>query len=180
MAACPSGRGIPWHRVVGAGGRLLIREPYASLQRRLLETEGMAIEGRAHRHEALRLVAREVRTKRTKDVRARQKRDAPKRADSRSHPDLWYRIVSPENQGTYSWANPSSRSKISTRATAAVEALRGVSFAVAGGRSFRPARTEWRGENHHGRNSGRAAHGGSRRGPRLRPRPRESGENSRK
>ena len=47
MAACPSGRGIPWHRVVGAGGRLLIREPYASLQRRLLETEGVAIEGRA-------------------------------------------------------------------------------------------------------------------------------------
>ena len=46
MAACPSGRGIPWHRVVGAGGRLLIREPYASLQRRLLESEGTAIEGR--------------------------------------------------------------------------------------------------------------------------------------
>jgi methylated-DNA-protein-cysteine methyltransferase-like protein len=46
MAACPSGRGIPWHRVVGAGGRLLIREPYASLQRRLLETEGVSIEGR--------------------------------------------------------------------------------------------------------------------------------------
>jgi methylated-DNA-protein-cysteine methyltransferase-like protein len=45
MAACPSGRGIPWHRVVGAGGRLLIREPYASLQRRLLESEGIAIEG---------------------------------------------------------------------------------------------------------------------------------------
>jgi methylated-DNA-protein-cysteine methyltransferase-like protein len=46
MASCPSGRGIPWHRVVGAGGRLLIREPYASLQRRLLETEGIVIEGR--------------------------------------------------------------------------------------------------------------------------------------
>src|SRR5271154_3820164 len=46
MAACPSGRGIPWHRVVGAGGRLIIREPYASLQRRLLETEGVTIEGR--------------------------------------------------------------------------------------------------------------------------------------
>jgi methylated-DNA-protein-cysteine methyltransferase related protein len=41
MAACPSGRGIPWHRVVGAGGRLLIREPYAGLQRKLLESEGM-------------------------------------------------------------------------------------------------------------------------------------------
>ena len=46
MAACPGGRGIPWHRVVGAGGRLLIREPYASFQRKLLETEGISIEGR--------------------------------------------------------------------------------------------------------------------------------------
>jgi len=45
MAACPSGRGIPWHRVVGAGGRLLIREPYASLQRRLLESEGTRLVG---------------------------------------------------------------------------------------------------------------------------------------
>ena len=45
MAACPSGRGIPWHRVLGAGGKLLIREPYASLQRRLLESEGVEIPG---------------------------------------------------------------------------------------------------------------------------------------
>jgi methylated-DNA-protein-cysteine methyltransferase related protein len=43
MAGCPSGKGIPWHRVVGAGGKLLIREPYASLQRKLLETEGVAM-----------------------------------------------------------------------------------------------------------------------------------------
>ena len=41
MAASPSGQGIPWHRVVGHGGKLLIREPYASLQRKLLETEGV-------------------------------------------------------------------------------------------------------------------------------------------
>jgi methylated-DNA-protein-cysteine methyltransferase-like protein len=41
MAACPSGRGIPWHRVIGAGGRLLLREPVAGLQRKLLETEGV-------------------------------------------------------------------------------------------------------------------------------------------
>ena len=41
MAGCPSGKGIPWHRVVGAGGKLLIREPYASLQRKLLESEGV-------------------------------------------------------------------------------------------------------------------------------------------
>jgi methylated-DNA-protein-cysteine methyltransferase related protein len=40
MAATPKGRGIPWHRVVGAGGRLLIREPYASLQKKLLASEG--------------------------------------------------------------------------------------------------------------------------------------------
>jgi len=43
MAACPNGRGVPWHRVVGAGGRLLIREPHASLQRKLLESEGLTL-----------------------------------------------------------------------------------------------------------------------------------------
>jgi methylated-DNA-protein-cysteine methyltransferase-like protein len=43
MAACPNGKGVPWHRVVGAGGTLLIREPYASLQRKLLESEGLAL-----------------------------------------------------------------------------------------------------------------------------------------
>ena len=46
MASCPSGGGIPWHRVVGAGGRLLISEPHASLQRKLLESEGIEIGGR--------------------------------------------------------------------------------------------------------------------------------------
>lgn len=40
MAATPRGQGIPWHRVVAAGGRIAVREPYASLQRRLLESEG--------------------------------------------------------------------------------------------------------------------------------------------
>ncbi len=45
MAASPTGQGIPWHRVVGAGGRLLPREPYASLQRRLLESEGARFVG---------------------------------------------------------------------------------------------------------------------------------------
>src|ERR1700719_100362 len=43
MAASPSGKGIPWHRVVGYGGKLLIREPYASLQRKLLQSEGVAL-----------------------------------------------------------------------------------------------------------------------------------------
>jgi methylated-DNA-protein-cysteine methyltransferase related protein len=43
MAGTPSGKGIPWHRVVGARGKLLIREPYASLQRKLLESEGVKL-----------------------------------------------------------------------------------------------------------------------------------------
>jgi methylated-DNA-protein-cysteine methyltransferase-like protein len=43
MAASPSGRGVPWHRVVGAGGKLLIREPHSSLQRKLLESEGLKL-----------------------------------------------------------------------------------------------------------------------------------------
>ncbi len=45
LAACPPGQGIPWHRVVGAGGRILIRETYAALQRRLLESEGTRLVG---------------------------------------------------------------------------------------------------------------------------------------
>lgn len=43
MAASPTGKGIPWHRVVGAGGKLLIREPYSALQRKLLESEGVEV-----------------------------------------------------------------------------------------------------------------------------------------
>jgi methylated-DNA-protein-cysteine methyltransferase-like protein len=43
MAATPSGKGIPWHRVVGERGKILIREPYASLQKKLLESEGVQI-----------------------------------------------------------------------------------------------------------------------------------------
>jgi methylated-DNA-protein-cysteine methyltransferase-like protein len=43
MAATPKGRAIPWHRVVGAGGKLLIREPYASLQKKLLASEGAQV-----------------------------------------------------------------------------------------------------------------------------------------
>jgi methylated-DNA-protein-cysteine methyltransferase related protein len=43
MAATPSGKGIPWHRVVGERGKILIREPYASLQRKLLGSEGVKI-----------------------------------------------------------------------------------------------------------------------------------------
>src|SRR4249920_1145306 len=43
MAATPSGKGIPWHRVLGERGKILIREPHASLQRRLLESEGVTM-----------------------------------------------------------------------------------------------------------------------------------------
>jgi methylated-DNA-protein-cysteine methyltransferase-like protein len=45
MAGCPAGQGVPWHRVLGAGGRLLIREQAAALQRRLLESEGVEFVG---------------------------------------------------------------------------------------------------------------------------------------
>src|SRR6266404_1268197 len=43
MAATPSGKGIPWHRVVGERGKILIREPYASLQKKLLESERVKV-----------------------------------------------------------------------------------------------------------------------------------------
>lgn len=43
MGATPQGQGIPWHRVLGANGKILIREPYASLQKKLLESEGVAV-----------------------------------------------------------------------------------------------------------------------------------------
>lgn len=43
MGATPQGKGIPWHRVLGANGKILIREPYASLQKKLLESEGISV-----------------------------------------------------------------------------------------------------------------------------------------
>ncbi|HMD07694.1 MAG TPA: MGMT family protein [Candidatus Acidoferrum sp.] len=43
MGATPSGKGVPWHRVLGANGKILIREPYASLQKKLLESEGIPV-----------------------------------------------------------------------------------------------------------------------------------------
>ncbi len=63
MAACPGGKGIPWHRVIGAGGLLLIREPHASLQRRLLETEGVAIDGKRVNMKKYGWVVAKARTK---------------------------------------------------------------------------------------------------------------------
>jgi methylated-DNA-protein-cysteine methyltransferase-like protein len=46
MAATPKGSGVPWHRVVGAGGHLRLNEPLVSLQRKLLESEGVTFVGR--------------------------------------------------------------------------------------------------------------------------------------
>jgi methylated-DNA-protein-cysteine methyltransferase related protein len=43
MSATPQGKGIPWHRVLNASGKIVIREPYASLQRKLLESEGIEV-----------------------------------------------------------------------------------------------------------------------------------------
>jgi methylated-DNA-protein-cysteine methyltransferase-like protein len=43
MAATPSGKGIPWHRVLSANGKIVIREPYCSLQRKLLKSEGVEV-----------------------------------------------------------------------------------------------------------------------------------------
>jgi methylated-DNA-protein-cysteine methyltransferase-like protein len=47
MASCPGGRGIPWHRVVSAGGHLRMPEPHVSLQRRLLAAEGIPLDRRS-------------------------------------------------------------------------------------------------------------------------------------
>jgi methylated-DNA-protein-cysteine methyltransferase-like protein len=43
MAATPAGKGVPWHRVLAASGKIVIREPYRSLQRKLLESEGVEV-----------------------------------------------------------------------------------------------------------------------------------------
>jgi methylated-DNA-protein-cysteine methyltransferase related protein len=43
MAATPSGKGIPWHRVIGDRGEILIRGRHALLQRKLLESEGVTL-----------------------------------------------------------------------------------------------------------------------------------------
>jgi methylated-DNA-protein-cysteine methyltransferase related protein len=66
MAATPSGKGIPWHRVVGENGKILIREPYASLQRKLLESEGVKVtESRVDLKRHLWTPAKKVKPKRS-------------------------------------------------------------------------------------------------------------------
>jgi methylated-DNA-protein-cysteine methyltransferase related protein len=81
MAGCPSGRGIPWHRVVGAGGWLIIREPYGSLQRKLLESEGVKIEGA---RVDMKLYALDARKTGAQNMRRKIKKTAkPRRARRR-------------------------------------------------------------------------------------------------
>jgi methylated-DNA-protein-cysteine methyltransferase related protein len=66
MAATPNGSGIPWHRVVGAGGNLRLNEPLVSLQRKLLESEGVTFVGRRadiEKHLWRKKKARRARTK---------------------------------------------------------------------------------------------------------------------
>jgi methylated-DNA-protein-cysteine methyltransferase related protein len=92
MAACPSGRGIPWHRVVAAGGRLSIPEPYGSLQRKLLETEAVVIEGAKldiarygwspFKKSPAKNIKKPVRRKLAKNSARHRKARPPARADS--------------------------------------------------------------------------------------------------
>ena len=82
MAGCPSGKGIPWHRVIGAGGRLLIREPHSSLQRRLLESEGIAIDGKRVNMKLYSWTP--VKQRSNAKPKSRSKTRAPRRVKSRS------------------------------------------------------------------------------------------------
>ena len=52
MSATPRGKGIPWHRVLSASGKIVIREPYASLQKKLLECEGVNRHRISRQHES--------------------------------------------------------------------------------------------------------------------------------
>ena len=79
MAACPGGKGIPWHRVIGAGGRLLIREPHSSLQQRLLETEGVIIDGKRVNMKKYAWTGLKARTKSKRTAQRRQTRHGRRR-----------------------------------------------------------------------------------------------------
>jgi hypothetical protein len=84
MAATPSGKGIPWHRVLGAGGKILVREPYASLQKKLLESEGVTvIESRVNLKQHLWTPVAQTTTK-TKPKSTRQNSARAKRARKRT------------------------------------------------------------------------------------------------
>jgi methylated-DNA-protein-cysteine methyltransferase related protein len=81
MAATPSGKAIPWHRVLGEGGKILVREPFASLQKKLLESEGVTVaESRVNLKQHLWTPATKT-TPKTKPKSAKQKsaREKPTR-----------------------------------------------------------------------------------------------------
>jgi len=80
MAATPNGRGIPWHRVIGAGGKVTMPEPHASLQRRLLATEGVPIEGTRI---DMKLYAWSPKSRAKARVNSRAKSRKPKRKPAR-------------------------------------------------------------------------------------------------
>jgi methylated-DNA-protein-cysteine methyltransferase related protein len=80
MAATPNGRGIPWHRVIGAGGKVTMPEPHASLQRRLLATEGVPIEGTRI---DMKLYAWSPKSRAKSRVNSRAKSRKPKRKPAR-------------------------------------------------------------------------------------------------
>lgn len=85
MAACPAGKSIPWHRVIGAGGHLLIREPHSSLQQRLLVTEGVAMGGGKRVNvKKYGWVPIKIRTKSKKRPQHRRKRGTVHHANQRS------------------------------------------------------------------------------------------------
>lgn len=79
IAGCPSGQGIPWHRVVGAGGKLLPREPYGSKQRRLLESEGTQFSGMAVDLAAHQWHRRQPQKSRSKTARKQKRKKARSR-----------------------------------------------------------------------------------------------------
>ena len=76
MAATPRGRGIPWHRVVGAGGKAphsrALRQPAAQAARNAKACE---IEGARIDYEAIRLVAAIARKKRAHKSRKTPRAD---------------------------------------------------------------------------------------------------------
>lgn len=79
MAATPRGKGIPWHRVLGAGGKILIREPYASLQQKLLESEGVQITERRVNMKLHSWIPRQSKKSRPRKSRApRSKKRSPR------------------------------------------------------------------------------------------------------
>src|SRR6202051_2223736 len=43
LGTTPPRKGLPWHRVVGERAKILIRGPYAMLQKNLLESEGVKL-----------------------------------------------------------------------------------------------------------------------------------------